>query len=64
MLVGKCRCLVLIAYNREMLQDMIAHSKNFLKRRNLELCTEKTKIMVSGGREKKGKRNRNGKIRN
>jgi len=47
--------LVLIAYNRESLQDMMSTLTKFLEGKKLELCTEKTKIMRSGGRGRKRK---------
>jgi len=60
--------LVLVAYNRETLQNMMSIFKKFLEGRKLELCTEKTKIMMKKEREmnngEKGKRNGNGGIRN
>jgi len=46
--------LVLVAYNREALQNMMNTLKNFLEGRKLELCIEKTKMMF-GGRERKRK---------
>jgi len=47
--------LVLVAYNREALQDMISTLKKFLEGRKLELCKEKTKIVMSRRRERKRK---------
>jgi len=38
--------------------------KKFLKGRKLKLYTEKTKIMMSGGRGRKRKKNGNREIRN
>lgn len=47
--------LVLVAHNREALQDMMSTFKRFLEGRKLELCTENTKIMMCGGNGRKRK---------
>lgn len=47
--------VVLLANNREAIQDMMSTFKRFLAERKLELCTKKTKLLVSDrkGKEKK-----------
>lgn len=47
--------IVLLANNREAIQDMMSTFKRFLAERKLELCTKKTKLLVSDrkGKEKK-----------
>lgn len=47
--------IVLLVNNREAIQDMMSTFKRFLAERKLELCTKKTKLLVSGrkGKEKK-----------
>lgn len=47
--------IVLLANNREAIQDMMSRFKRFLAKRKLKLCTKKTKLLVSGrkGKEKK-----------
>ena len=46
---------ILVAYNREALQDMMSTLKKFLEGRKLELYTKKTEIIVSGERGRKRK---------
>lgn len=47
--------IVLLANNREAMQDMMSTFRRFLAERKLELCATKTKMLVSGrkGKEKK-----------
>jgi len=49
--------IVLLAKNKEVLEDMIGTFKKFLRNRNLELNVGKFKILVfnKGNNEKKGK---------
>jgi len=48
--------VVLIAKNREALEDMIDMLKRFLKDRKLELNVEKTKVMIFNSRGKLGRK--------
>ncbi|XP_071580229.1 uncharacterized protein [Temnothorax nylanderi] len=47
--------IVMVARNRDALLDMLSTLKRFLKERKLELCTEKTKILVFNRKRKEGK---------
>ncbi|XP_024875876.1 uncharacterized protein LOC112457185, partial [Temnothorax curvispinosus] len=47
--------IVMVARNRDALIDMMSTMKRFLKERKLELCTDKTKIVVFNSKRKEGK---------
>lgn len=53
--ISVCDDMVVLAKNKLALEDMMDTLKSFLKRRKLELCTEKTKIIVFNSKERIGK---------
>jgi len=55
--------IVLVANNREAMQDMMSTFKRFLAERKLELCAGKTKMLVFNRKRKKKRKYRNGEIR-
>lgn len=48
--------IVIVANNREAMLDMIGTFKKFVKDRMLELCTEKSKVLVFNRRRKEKKK--------
>jgi len=47
---------VLVANNRETMQDMMSTFKHFLVERKLELCADKTKMLVFNRKKKEKKK--------
>lgn len=47
--------MILLAKSKEALVDMMSISNRFLKDKKLELCTDKTKILVFNSKGKKKK---------
>jgi len=45
--------IILVSNNKEMIQDMMSMFRRFLTRRKLELCAEKTKMLVFNRKGKK-----------
>jgi len=45
--------IVLVANNREAMQDMMSTFRRFLAERKLELCADKTKMLVFNRKERK-----------
>jgi len=52
---GICDDIVLVANNREAIQDMMGSFRQFLKKRKLELSVEKSKILVFNRKRKERK---------
>lgn len=53
--------MVVLAKNKVALEDMMATLKCFLKERKLELCTEKTKVIVFNSKENRERKIEMGK---